>query len=115
MICLSLDPTNRVWARQHDSYQPSVGTGEVMRGLALGRVVESRNAAFPVDAIVSGVLAWEGYAISDGTCFKGVKQDSRIPLVARFALFEHIGSPAYFLLKDTGANQGKLIVQVSAE
>ncbi len=102
VIYLSLDPTNRVWARQHDSYLPSVGIGEVMRGLALGRVVESRNAAFPVDAIVSGVLAWEDYAISDGTWLKVVKQDSRIPLVARFALFEHIGSPAYFGLKDIG-------------
>ena len=40
---LSLDPTNRGWAAG-DTYLPAVPLGGVMRGIAIGRVEESRAA-----------------------------------------------------------------------
>lgn len=99
---LSLDPTNRVWAREADSYLPSIGLGEVMRGIALGRVEETRHAAYATGDLVTGFLGWEDYSVIDGDALKPLRMDSRIPLSARFALFEHIGSPAYFGLTDIG-------------
>ena len=44
-LCLSLDPTNRVWISDTPSYLPPVGIGDVMRGLGVGRVVSSKSPA----------------------------------------------------------------------
>ena len=59
---LSIDPTNRVWIREEPSYLPPVQLGEVMRGGAVGEVVESRNDDYPVGAPVLGMLGWQEYA-----------------------------------------------------
>lgn len=99
---LSLDPTNRVWAREADSYLPSIALGDVMRGIALGRVEESRHAAFTNGELVTVFLGWEDYSVIEGEALKPLQMDLRIPLSARFALFEHIGSPVYFGLTDIG-------------
>jgi NADPH-dependent curcumin reductase CurA len=113
-LYLSLDPTNRIWAREETSYLPPVPLGGVMRGLAIGRVVKSKNPAFPEGALVSGILGWEQYSVSDGTFVGIVAQPPQIPLSARFALFEHIGTPAYFGLADVGGLQKGETVVVSA-
>ena len=43
VLSLSVDPTNRVWMREEDSYLPAVRIGDVVRAAGLGEVVESRN------------------------------------------------------------------------
>src|ERR1044071_888335 len=43
---LSLDPTNRGWANEVDTYLPAVKLGDVMRGGAIGIVEGSRNQNF---------------------------------------------------------------------
>ena len=40
---ISLDPTNRAWINDMPGYLPPVAIGETMRGLGLGRVVESKS------------------------------------------------------------------------
>jgi NADPH-dependent curcumin reductase CurA len=62
VVYLSIDPTNRVWIREEPSYLPPVQIGEVMRGGAVGKVVESRNDGFPVGSPVMGLLGWQEYA-----------------------------------------------------
>jgi hypothetical protein len=100
-IYLSLDPTHRLWAREQASYMPSVKLGDAMRGFTMGVVEKSKNPAFPVGSIVTGVHGWEEYSISDGnTLLTVVKMDPRLPLTARFGLFEHIGLTAYFGILD---------------
>ena len=42
-IYLSLDPTNRTWMNDAEGYLPAVGLGDVMRGLTLGVVEQSRS------------------------------------------------------------------------
>jgi NADPH-dependent curcumin reductase CurA len=100
-IYLSLDPTHRLWTRERDSYMPSVRLGEVMRSFTMGVVEKSNHPGYPVGAIVTGVFGWEEYSISDGSgLVTRVDMDPRLPLTARFGLFEHIGLAAYFGILD---------------
>lgn len=55
-LYLSVDPVQRGWAA-------SAALGEVMRGLAVGVVVESRNAAFAEGDLMFGIFGWQDYAI----------------------------------------------------
>jgi NADPH-dependent curcumin reductase CurA len=76
VLQISLDPAMRGWVSAMRSYMPPVGIGEVMRALAAGRVVESKNPNFAVGDHVYGMLGVQEYAISDG---KGLsKVDTRL-------------------------------------
>ncbi len=44
LLYLSLDPTNRVWVNDAESYLPPVQIGEVMRGGGIAQVVESKHS-----------------------------------------------------------------------
>ncbi|MFM6854099.1 MAG: NADP-dependent oxidoreductase [Sphingopyxis sp.] len=61
---LSMDAGTRMWMTPRtDGYQPPLPLGSMMVGLCLGRVCESRNAAFPVGAMVRGFGQWADYAV----------------------------------------------------
>jgi NADPH-dependent curcumin reductase CurA len=96
---LSIDPTNRVWIREEPSYLPPVQIGEVMRGGAIGEVVESRNPEFPVGAPVMGMLGWQEYA----TCGHDVlarQVPPGVPLPHMMSVFGTTGVTAYFGMLD---------------
>src|SRR5215208_457742 len=101
-LYLSLDPTNRIWATEMESYLPPVALGDVMRGGTIGIVEESRNAKFPVGTHVQGLLGWQEYAVSDGQGISILPVNPAIPLTAYMGLFSHIGMTAYFGLLDVG-------------
>ncbi len=71
-IYLSLDPTNRIWASDMEQYMPPVELGQVMRGVALGEVVESRQPGLKQGDLVSGILGWQDFTVLDrpGTVWK---------------------------------------------
>ncbi|MGA1213301.1 MAG: MDR family NADP-dependent oxidoreductase, partial [Solirubrobacterales bacterium] len=60
---ISIDPTNRMWIGEEPTYLPPVAIGEVMRGLGLAEVVESKNDNYPVGALVNGLTGWQDYAV----------------------------------------------------
>jgi len=66
-LYLAFEPAMRGWLNDVKSYVPPVGLGEVMRSSGVGEVIESRNEAFPVGALVSGMLGWQQYTIDDGS------------------------------------------------
>src|ERR1700758_1783182 len=66
VLYLSLDPAMRGWMNEGRSYVPPVGIGEVMRGLGLGRVTDSRHPDFAAGEYVSGQFGIQRYAVSDG-------------------------------------------------
>jgi len=113
VLQISLDPAMRGWVSAMRSYMPPVGIGEVMRALAAGRVVESKNPNFAVGDHVYGTLGVQEYAISDG---KGLsKVDTRLaPLPKYLSVLGMPGMTAYFGLLDTGAPQSGNTVVVSA-
>ncbi|HUF23762.1 MAG TPA: hypothetical protein VMN81_06505 [Vicinamibacterales bacterium] len=63
---LSLDPTNRSWMSERETYLPPVNLGDVMRGICVGTVVESNNPVFRVAMPLYGVFGWQDYAPSWG-------------------------------------------------
>src|SRR6478672_5955449 len=100
---LSLDPTQRGWARDEPSYLPPVQLGEVMRGAAIGRVIASKNDAFPVGGAVTGLLGWQEYALVGGTtgALANPLPDG-IELLDAISLYGSTGITAYFGLFDIG-------------
>ena len=114
ILYISLDPAMRGWISDRKSYVPPVQIGDVMRALALGRIVSSQNPNFVAGDFVSGVLGVQEYAISDGT---GIfKIDPRIaPLPAHLSVLGMPGMTAYFGLLDTGQpNPGDTVVVSAA-
>ena len=64
-VYLSLDPTNRIWASDMEQYMPPVGLGDVMRGVGLGEVVESRRPDFKPGDLVYGLIGWQDFTVLD--------------------------------------------------
>ena len=106
-VYLSLDPTNRIWMSDMDQYMPPVAIGEVMRGLAIGKVEESNNPNFKEGDYVSGLLGWQDYCVASEEETKSLAKLPSIPgvplqvfagaagmtgLTAYYGLFE-IGQP----------------------
>src|SRR6202167_4406168 len=112
-LFVSLDPAMRGWMNQSRSYVPPVAIGEVMRALALGEVVASRNPRFSVGQHVSGTFGVQEYFISEG---KGlVAVDPRVaPLPTFLNVLGMTGMTAYFGLLETGQPQPGDTVVVSA-
>lgn len=112
---ISLDPTNRVWVTDVPSYLPPVGIGEVMRGGAIGEVLESRDPAFAVGAHVQGLLGWQDYYVGAGQGLQTLPNMPGVPLTAFMGLFSHIGLTAYFGLLDiTNPKAGETLVVSAA-
>lgn len=112
LVYLSIDPTNRVWIREEPSYLPPVGIDEVMRSGAVGTVVESKSAEFPVGAVVTGLLGWQEYVVVGGDVLARVVPDG-VPLTAVMNVLGASGMTAYFGLLDVGAAKAGDVVVVS--
>ncbi len=114
-IYLSLDPTNRGWMNPVKTYVPPVKIGSVMRGIGVGIVEKSENPKFPVESIVTGLLGWQDYFISDGSGWmSAIPSLPNVPLPAFLNLFGMIGLTAYFGLMDIGKPQSGETLVVSA-
>ena len=114
---LSLDPTNRIWMSEADSYLPPVPLGDVMRGGGVGEVVESNSSKFPVGAKVGGLFGWQDYAlISDSgeQMAQVIPGWLPVPLTATMGVLGVTGMTAYFGLLDIGKPRRGETVVVSA-
>ena len=113
VLYISLDPAMRGWMNEAKSYVPPVGIGEVMRALAVGRVIASRHPGFATGDFVSGSFGVQEYALSNG---KGVTQvDTRIaPLPLHLSTLGMSGMTAYFGLLEIGRPKPGDTVVVSA-
>ena len=60
---LAMDAAIRGFLDDRPSYLPPVAIGEVVRGMMLGEVVESRAAGFAPGDIVRALAGWEYYSI----------------------------------------------------
>ncbi len=99
-VYLSLDPTNRVWMNEAESYLPALALGDVMRGGAIGVVEESRDAGFAAGDLVQGLFGWQEYATVPGPALTKLPKGLPVPHTAFFGLLGHIGLTAYFGLLD---------------
>lgn len=98
---ISVDPAMRGWLDDAPSYVPPVKVGAVMRALAVGRVVESKNDDFPVGAHVHGTLGVRDYLVTDGKDLR-VIDTSQVSGPEHLAALGLTGLTAYFGLMELG-------------
>lgn len=99
---LSFDPTQRFWM-ERDTYVPKIPLGDVIRGAAVGEVVQSKNADYPVHAKVAGLFGWQSYALCNG-------HEPQAPYIlpegisdeAALSIFGMTGLTGYFGMLDVG-------------
>jgi len=110
VLYISLDPAMRGWMNEGKSYIPPVAIGEVMRAVAVGRVIASKHPGFPVDAYVSGGIGVQEYARSDGRDLMVIDR-SAAPLPVYLSVLGLPGMTAYFGLLDIGRpREGETVV-----
>src|SRR4026207_1898866 len=95
---LSLDPIDRAWMWQEDTYLPAQRLGSVMRGVTVGIVEESKTPTCPEGTAVAGSLGWQDYAVTDGASdfLMRLPGGLGIPSAMHLGLLGHIGMTAYF-------------------
>jgi NADPH-dependent curcumin reductase CurA len=112
IIYISLDPAMRGWMNAGKSYVEPVGIGEVMRALALGRVVNSRHPKFAPGDYVYGPLGVQECALSNGAGL--TKVDSALaPLPLYLSTLGMPGMTAYFGILDVGQIEAGDMVVIS--
>ena len=113
VLYASLDPAMRGWMNDsRESYMPPVALGEVMRAIAVGRVIASKNAQFAVGDHVTGLMGLQDYAYSNGQGL--TKIDPKLaPLPMYLGALGMPGLTAYFGLLDIGQPKAGETVVVS--
>ena len=101
ILYISLDPAMRGWMNEGRSYIAPVGIGEVMRALALGRVLVSRNSKFAVGDYLYGPLGVQEFALTNGYGLTKV-DPSAAPLPVYLSTLGMPGMTAYFGLLELG-------------
>jgi NADPH-dependent curcumin reductase len=99
---ISLDPAMRGWMNAGRSYVPPVGIGEVMRALALGRVVSSRNARFAEGDLVRGVFGVQEHALTNGDGVDKITVAAGVSPATYLGALGMTGLTAYFGLLEVG-------------
>jgi len=113
---LSLDPTNRIWMSEGESYLPPVPLNDVMRGVCYGEVVAS-NGSYRVGTRVVGLTGWQDYALVSATDAMPVTPlPGFLPIKPTDAMgvLGATGMTAYFGLLDIGKPKRGETVVVSA-
>jgi len=102
-LFLAFEPAQRGWLDDVKSYIPPVQIGEVMRASTVGQVVESKNDEFTKGQLVSGMLGWQEYFLTDGTPgpFGGLSRvPDGIPPQRVLSVLGGTGLTAYFGMHD---------------
>jgi NADPH-dependent curcumin reductase CurA len=112
VLTLSVDPTNRVWMREEDSYLPAIPIGDVVRAAGMGEVVESRHADYNAGDLVMGMPGWQDYWTVTSDDDAQVVPPG-IPAEDMLSIYGGTGVTAYFGLLEIGRPQPGETVVVS--
>jgi NADPH-dependent curcumin reductase CurA len=112
---ISLDPTNRTWIDDTPGYLPPVQIGETMRGLGLGRVVESKHADYEEGQLVQGLTGWsEHFVASDAAPLQRVPEIEDVSPSFYLGVLGMTGLTAWVGMREIGKPQEGETVVVSA-
>ena len=105
---LAFEPAMRGWMEDRPNYIPPVAIGEVMRGMAVGEVVESKLDGYAPGDLVSAMTGWQEWALGDGGARKlAPGTDPRLAL----SVLGITGLTAYFGLLEVGRlREGDVVV-----
>lgn len=115
-LYLSMDPTNRLWMSDREQYLPPVGIGDVMRGVTIGSVEESRSDRFaPGDFVTPAEGGWQLYTVADAATTGRIRLQDGVPLTAYLSVLGPTGLTAYFgLLEICQPRPGETLVVSAA-
>lgn len=113
-LYLSLDPYMRGRMSDGPSYAAPVAIDAVMGGGTVGRVVESRNAAFKAGDLVLGFGNWQDYALSKGADLMALPAGMARPSWALGVLGMPGFTAWYGLLKIGQPKEGETVVVAAA-
>ena len=63
---LTLDPSNRLWLSEAKDYLPQLQIGDVMRGVVIAEVEQSKHKQFYQGQFVIALLGWQKYTVIHG-------------------------------------------------
>lgn len=110
---LSFDASQRVWMVR-DSYMPKIPLGDVVRGLSVGTIIESKNEQFPVGMRLAGLFGWQEFAVSNGRDeYRAFPLMPGISEEAALSVFGLTGLTGYFGMTEIGHPLAKETVVVS--
>jgi NADPH-dependent curcumin reductase CurA len=118
---LSVDPTSRVWMSDYRAYMPPAPLGQVMRGVGVGQVVESRRDDLPEGTLVTGWPGWQEYCLTDEASliplqfpFLPLPDPLPAPLSAFAGPLGHTGLTAYMGIDIGRPRPGETVVVSAA-
>jgi NADPH-dependent curcumin reductase CurA len=98
---MSVDPYMLGLMQGTVTYAPPFAVGEVMRGEAVGVVVETRHPGFPVGAELQHYCGWRDSFVSDGDGMRVLRRARLVPLAAYLDILgQSTGLAAYAGLFD---------------
>ena len=66
---LGFEPAQKGWMENFGGYVAPMELGDVMRGMGVAEVIESRDGPWPVGTMVTGMTGWTEQLVSDGAGF----------------------------------------------
>jgi hypothetical protein len=113
---LAIDPAIRGFLDDRVSYLPPVALGDTVRGMVLGRVIRSRNAAFPSGTVVRALAGWEEVSVLDPGALglESIAADPATPLQYYMGALGPTGLTAWVGLNEIGHIKPGQTVVVSA-
>lgn len=99
---LALEPAMKGWMEARVDYVAPVEIGDVMRGNALGRVVQSRDPQYPEGTLVMGGLGWRRYAAGNAGALGLHPVPAGVDPLAAMNVLGITGLTAYFGMLDIG-------------
>jgi NADPH-dependent curcumin reductase CurA len=94
-LVLSVEAASRIWMGHQRAFMPPVGLGEVMRGVGVGEVIESRRDDMKVGDIVAGFVGWQELCRADDQRLEAPLSVLPSPLPAPVSAFVGVlGHPA---------------------
>jgi NADPH-dependent curcumin reductase CurA len=113
VLYTSLDPAMRTWLNEGESYVPPVEIGDVMRAIAVGRVIASRDPQLEEGDHVTGLFGIQRYAVLRADALQKV-DPGLAPLPTYLNALGIPGMTAYFGLLEIGRPEEGQTVVVSA-
>jgi NADPH-dependent curcumin reductase CurA len=114
-LYLSLDPTNRLWMSDMRQYSPPVELDEVMRGIGIGEVIESRREDISPGTLVSGYTQWQEYCVAGPEAgFFPLHDPLQAPMTVYLGALGHTGLTAYVGIEMADLRAGETIVVSAA-
>ncbi len=101
-LYLSIDPAMRGWVSLEENYLPPVGIGEVMRSVAVAKVVATNHPDYTEGDYVYGLFGWQEYCIADSSMMLRKLNPELAPVSTALGAIGPNGLTAYFALFENG-------------